>query len=388
MSGTASRPIRIAYVIKEMIVGGSQTHLMQVLRFLDRRLFEPTLFCLSGRGVFLDDVRALGVDVVSPAANRRFHGLDLVARIRATAEAMREREIQVVHAYLLRANLVGSAAARLARVPVVLCSKRGCHERRGFELISAKIGNYLADRVTANAEAVRQFVHENEGCPVEKMPVIPSGIDTMRFQPLPPEDFKARIGVPADAVIVGIVTRGRIRKGVEEFVRAIGLARAARQANIHGLMVGEVDVEELTPLLEEVGVLEHVTLLGRRKDMPEVLSAFDVFVSSSHDEGMSNAILEGMAMELPVVATNVGGTGEVVRDGISGLLVPPRNPVALSRAILDVAADAGRARTMGVAGREIVEQRFSARAMVRDMQDLYFEIASQRGLGWRAPVTE
>ncbi|HYD47987.1 MAG TPA: glycosyltransferase [Terriglobales bacterium] len=383
MTTSHQRKIRVAYVIKEMIVGGSQTHLMQVLRLLDRSRFEPVMYCLSGRGPLLEDVRALGVEVISPAASRGFHGVDLAVRVRALASSLRERQIDVVHAYLLRANLVGSLAARAARVPIVLCSKRGCHERRGFELLSAKIGNYLADRVTANAEAVRQFVHGNEGCRLDKMTVIPSGINTTRFQPLPPADYKGALGLPPGRLVVGIVTRGRVRKGVEEFIRAIGLVRA-RRADVHGLIVGEVPVEDsLTALIDEAGVRDHLTLLGARKDMPEVLSAFDLFVLSSHDEGMSNAILEAMAMERPVVATDVGGTGEVVRHGESGLLVPPRNPIALAKAILEVAEDPQRARAMGALGREIVESKFSANAMVRQMQDLYLDIAAQRGLAWQ-----
>lgn len=376
------QPIRIAYVIKEMVVGGSQTHLLQVLRLLDRQRFEPVLCCLSGEGVLLDDVRKLGVEVVVPAAGRAFKGFALASRIAVLARELRAREIQIVHNYLLRANLVGSLAARLVRVPIVLCSKRGCHHRQGAELISAKIGNFLADRVTANAEAVREFVHQDEGCPLAKMTVIPSGIDTERFQPLPAADHQRGLGLPPERFVVGVVTRGRVRKGVEEFIRAIALLRD-RRPEILGVIVGEVPVDdELKEMLAGLGIQDHIVLLGRRKDMPQVLSAFDLFVLSSHDEGMSNAILEAMAMERAVVATDVGGTGEVVRDGESGLLVPAKDPVALAQAIEAVAADPARRRAMGELGRRIVENKFSARAMVRQMEELYLTIAAGRRLAW------
>ena len=223
-----SRPLRIAYVINSMRVGGSQTHLIQVLRLLDRRRFEPTLYCLSGQGVLLDTARSLGVPVVAPAAHLGFRGAALLTRVAALARALHQQRADIVHNYLLRANLVGSVSARLARVPVVLCSKRGCHERRGFELVSAKIGNRLADRVSVNAEAVREFVHANEGCPREKMVVIPSGIDTSRFCPLPHADFRARLGLPTGRPIIGAVTRMREVKGVEEFIQAMALLRERR----------------------------------------------------------------------------------------------------------------------------------------------------------------
>lgn len=380
MTATTTQPIRLAYVIKEMEMGGSQTHLLQVLQLLDRTRFEPVLYCLTGKGALLDATRALGVPIHMPAAAASFKGFGLMGRVAALARALRRERIDIVHNYLLRANLVGSISARLARVPVVLCSKRGCHWRRGFELVGAKIGNALADSVMVNAEAVRDFVHGNEGCSREKMAVIPSGVDTDRFQPLRPAQFKARLGLREDRLVVGVVTRMRVRKGVEEFIRAIGEVRETRP-EVHGVIVGEVSLDDaLQDLVRSLQLEDHLSLLGRRSDMPEVFAAFDVFVLSSHDEGMSNAILEAMAMEKPVVATDVGGTGEVVRHGHSGLLVPPKDPHALAVAVSEVLAQPARAHEMGRLGRRIVEEGFSAHAMVRQMEQLYLDLAAARGV--------
>jgi glycosyltransferase involved in cell wall biosynthesis len=386
MTRAMTQPIRLAYVIKSMEMGGSQTHLTQVLRLLDRSRFDPVLYCLTGQGVLLDAARSVGVPVRTPAAGASFKGFGLVGRVAALARALRHDRIDIVHNYLLRANLVGSVSARLARVPVVLCSKRGCHWRRGFELIGAKIGNALADSVMVNAEAVRDFVHGNEGCAREKMLVIPSGVDTDRFKPLAPTQFKARLGLPEERLIVGVVTRMRVRKGVEEFIRAIGEVRETRP-EVHGVIVGEVSLDDtLQELVRALRLEDHLSLLGRRSDMPEVLSAFDVFVLSSHDEGMSNAILEAMAMEKPVVATDVGGTGEVVRHGHSGLLVPCKEPHPLAVAISEVLAQPERAHEMGRLGRRIVEEGFSAHAMVRQMEQLYLDLAAARGVAVAKPV--
>lgn len=376
MTNVIGPPLRLAYVIKSMVVGGSQTHLLQVLRLLDRERFAPMFFCLTDEGVLLDEIRRLDVPVFAPAPGRKFKGTGLAARVAALTGELRRQRPDIVHNYLLRANLVGSISARLAGVPIVLCSKRGCHERRGYELISAKVGNFLADRVTVNAAAVRDFVHANEGCPLEKMVVIPSGVDTSRFKPLPPADYAQRLGVPPGRTVVGVVTRMRVRKGVDEFIRAIARLRYTRP-DVHGVIVGEVDLDDdLKSLVASSGLTDHLSLLGRRKDMPEVLAAFDVFVLCSHDEGMSNAILEAMAMEKPVVATDVGGTKEVVRHGQTGLLVPAKDPEALAQAIEEVLARPNRMRDMGRLGRRVVIDEFSAESMVRQMQDLYFDLAS------------
>lgn len=375
--------LRIAYVINELVVGGTQTHLRQVLTLLDRRGFEPGLVCLSGRGALLDDIRALGVPIWTPALDHGFRGLGLAWRIAQTVKVFRNVRPDIVHCYLLRGNFVGAVAARLARVPVVLCSTRGCHELHGANLLAAKIGNALADRVMVNAQAVRAFIIEHEGCPQEKIFVIPSGIDTDRFQRRPGADFKARIGILPDRTVVGTVTRQRIRKGVVEFLEALAKVRQ-RFPKVHGVIVGEVsETGELQEVMQSLGLKEHLTLTGRREDMPEVLSAFDVYVLSSHDEGMSNALLEAMAMELPVAATDVGGTGEVVANGESGLLVPPKDPDSLAAALEVILSRPDLGAAMGKVGRRIVEEKFSARSMVQDMERVYRELVQGQSLGGR-----
>ncbi|MFI5396485.1 MAG: glycosyltransferase [Candidatus Binatia bacterium] len=381
-------PIRIVYAIKAIPVGGSQTHLVQVLRLLNRRQFSPVLYCLTGEGALLDTVSALEVPVIDGGVRRGFKGLQTLAAVRRFASYLRRERVEIVHNYLLRANAIGSLAARLARVPVMLCSKRGCHERRGLELAGARMGNWLADCVTVNAEAVRDFVHDNEGCPREKMVVIPSGVDCERFQPLAAGDYKARVGLDRKRPVVGIITRMRVRKGVEEFLRAMVLVRK-RHPGVQVAIGGEVEIDAALRAVVEEGRIENdLHLLGRRSDMPEVLSAFDLFVLSSHDEGMSNAILEAMAMEKPVVATDVGGTGEVVRHGHSGLLVPPKDPEALAAAISEVLAQPMRAREMGRLGRRIVQEEFSAQAMVRQMERLYLELTAGHGVAAAKAVQE
>lgn len=372
--------IKTLYNVAFMEVGGSQTHLVQVLKLIDRSRFEPMLCCLSGQGALLEAARDTGVPVWDGGMRNGFQPHQTFLAALRLASVLRRERVDVVHNYLLRANVVGTIAARLARIPAVLASKRGCHERRGIELAGAKLSNWLADRVTANAEAVRDFVHANEGCPLEKMVVIPSGVDTDRFQPLPAADYKTRLGLHADRPVVGVVTRMRVRKGVEEFLRAMDLVRQ-RFPGTQAAVAGEVTLDdELQRLVEGSGLGEDLHLLGRRTDMPEVLSAFDTFVLSSHDEGMSNAILEAMSMELPVVATDVGGTGEVVRHGESGLLVPAKDPLPLAEAICQVLSDPSRRRSMGQLGRQIVIDGFSARSMVRDMENLYISLLRERGV--------
>ena len=372
-------PTKIIYTINRMDVGGSQTHLLEVLKLLDRTRFDPMLCCLSGEGRLLDDARALGVRVVDGHVRSGFKSPRLIPSLMKLAWLFRQERAHIVHNYLLRANAVGSVAARLAGVPIVLASKRGCHEMKGWELRGAQLGNRLSDCVTTNADAVREFVHEDESCALEKMVVIPSGIDTDRFQPLGGVGYKERLGLNPDRPVVGIVTRMRVRKGVEEFLDAMVQVRQ-EHPGAQVVFVGEVELDrELQARADAGGLTPDLHLLGRRSDMPEVMAAFDLFVLSSHDEGMSNAILEAMAMEKAVVATDVGGTREVVQEGVTGRLVPPKEVAPLARAIADVLLDPEMMTEMGKIGRRVVVDGFSSRSMVRQMEQLYTRLERQKG---------
>lgn len=372
--------MRVLYTVARMDVGGAQVHLLDVLRGLDRNRFEPALLCWTGRGALLESARDLEVPVYDGGLRNGFRNLDSARAIVRAASLFRRLRMDIVHNYLLRANMMGAVAARLARVPAVLVSKRGCHERRGGELVMARIGNALADRVVVNADAVRDFVHANERCPVRKMTVIPNGVDTERFRPGRRDAAKARLGLDPALPVVGIVTRMRVRKGVEEFLRAMAEVRA-RFPKVSGVIVGEVDLDaRLQGLVAEAGLEETLVFLGRRSDMPEVYAAFDLFVLSSHDEGMPRAVLEAMAAGLPVVATDVGGTGEVVRHGRTGLLVPPRDPRPLAAAIIELLGDPERCRRFGEAGRERVVCEFSLPAMIWRMEQLYSRLLHARGI--------
>ena len=365
--------LRIAYAIRDLrLGGGTENHLMQVFQRLDRARFEPHLFCLWDHGELVERVREMGIRVFDGRMHGSLVSPGVLSCVGRFAREFRRSRIDIVHTYLPRGEFVGSVAGRLARVPIVICSKRGCHDRRGAEGFGARISNRFADRVVSNAKAVQDFVAADEGCPREKMLVIENGVDAERFAPVADtRPYKERLGLDPDRPVVGTVTRARIRKGYEELLRAGGaVCRSQPRAQV--VVVGQ-DTREQAPraLIEELGFGDRLHLLGVRTDIPEVLAAFDVFVLASHDEGMSNAVMEAMSVGKPVVATDVGGTGEMVERNVAGLLVPPKDPQALATAIEELLDDPGRAVEMGRQGRRIVDERFSLDRMVRRMEELY-----------------
>jgi glycosyltransferase involved in cell wall biosynthesis len=354
--------------------------MVEVLTHLDRRAFSPRLYCLRAEGALLDQVRQLGVPVVD-CGLQTLRGGALPRAVVRLGRELRMHGTRVVHSYLFHANLVGTLAARVARVPVTLASKRSLDTYPTvLERWACKLSNRLADRVTANAEEVRRHAHEVEGCSLDKIVVIPNGVDLTRFATTvatPPP-----VEMPASGPIVGCVGRLSGKKGHSDLLEAAALV-LRRRPDTTFVLVGDGALRsELRAQADGLGLNGQVRFVGHVNDPVPLLYRMNLFVLPSRIEGMSNALLEAMAANRAVVATSVGGNPEVVVDGVTGLLVPPRDPARLANAVLTLLADPQRASAMGAAGRARVETCYSVQAMLRQLEDLYRrELARKGALG-------
>ncbi len=372
-------PIPILYVIPHMSFGGAQKHLLEVLRLLDRQRFSPLLCCLTtdreGSSHFLQRVRELDVPIIDAGVRSASNSLirpHTFLQMLRLARMLRERRVQIVHSYLFHANWFGTITGRLAGVPVVIASKRSLdvYTRIG-ERWACRLVNRLSNRVTVNALAVRDHVHQTEGCPLEKIVVIPNGIDPTRVNSKNGTGRTESLNSVPSGPVVGTVGRLSWKKGQEDLLKAAALV-LSRVPKACFLLVGGGPLQgELQSRARKLGIEDHVRFAGSVEDGAAVLSQMDIFVLPSHMEGMSNSLLEAMAAGKPIVATNVGGNPEVVVDGKTGLLVPPKNPKALARAILRLLANPGLARSLGEAGRVRVESEFTLEKMVARMEALY-----------------
>jgi len=365
--------IRVAYFAPVLATGGTQRHLQQVLGRLDRARFAARVHTLVPGGEVEAELRAAGVDVVSLAIGPRLATARAARAIARTAAGLRADGVRIVHGYQWRPALVGAIAARLARVPLVLASKRSLtgddpRARRAWRLIAR-----LVDTIVVNADALRRE-GEAHGM-AARWALIPSGVDVARFGNGPSlAEAKRALGLDPHRPVVGTVGRLESRKGHEHFLRAartmLGLANGLRPQVV---IVGAGPLRAaLAREAAALGVAEIVRFTGMLADVRLPLAAMDVFVLPSNAEGMSNALLEAMAARRPVVATAVGGTHEVL-DGGAGVLVPPGDPGRLASEIMKLLADPARAARLGEAARRRVEQRFDARAMAQQLEALYAE---------------
>lgn len=384
----------IAYVVPRLEMGGTEKHVRDLIARLDKSRFRPLVIATSEGGVLESDFARMGVPVhvLGYKGLTRRRG-EAIARIRLALGFLRtmvgilkKEKVAVVHAYLPAANVIGALAGLLARTPVIVVSKRGlCHYKKDRPVLAVleSAANVAADAILVNSKAVAEAVRRAERFCGKKIRLIHNGIDPEDFAsdpaggPSPPSPPVAGLRLPEGVPRILCVANLFPYKGHLDLVEAAALV-SARHPDARFLLAGRDSgaMEEVRARIEALRLGGRVHLLGPRNDVPALLAAADVVVHPSHEEGFPNVILEAMAAGKAVVATNVGGIPELVSDGETAILVPPREPAQLAGAILSLLSDPGRAQALGEAGRRRVQERFPIGTTVREVEEMYAELLS------------
>jgi glycosyltransferase involved in cell wall biosynthesis len=215
------------------------------------------------------------------------------------------------------------------------------------------------------------------GAPAGKIKLVHSGINTSRFKGVSPDrTLRAQFGFPSDCLLVGNIAKLAGYKDHPTLLRAAKVV-CDKLPNARFLIVGEGEEKrKLESLKNELGLEGKLVFAGFRKDVPRILATLDLFVMSSHMEGLGTTVLDAMAASLPVVATHAGGIPEAVKDGKTGILVPKRQPERLAEGIISLLRDPDLRKKMGQAGAQRVDRKFSAEAMVEGNLRVYREVCN------------
>lgn len=393
MDTKETRPIKIAYFIGTIKVGGTEKHLLKVVRHLDSTRFKTHVYCLSEGGPLEEAFREAGCGVTILGYKGLRPGRNELA-LRKMAAALREfgRTVallkesrpDIVHCYLFHANIIGALAARLAGCPVVITSRRSLgyfKDGKPYYQWLENLVNRFTDIITVNSKAVMDDVLRRERLNPKKIKLIYNGIDATLYQEEKGAraEIRRRFGLRADTTLITAIANLIPYKGHADLLCAAALLRQQVPA-ARFLLVGRDEGIEasLRKLAAELGLGETVIFAGPRTDIPRILAATDIMVLPSHEEGFSNVILEGMAAGLPLVVTKVGGNPEAVIDGETGLLVPPHNPEELAKAMLKLLSEPAYAQKLGEAARKRVEACFSLTRMIREYEEMYLSAFNQK----------
>jgi glycosyltransferase involved in cell wall biosynthesis len=290
---------------------------------------------------------------------------------------MRHRA-QVVHAHKGREQALAFWASCFTRIPA-LVANRGVSFPVGR--LRALKYRYRTDAVVAVSEVVRQELLAS-GVPASKLVTIHGGVDIDRFHPgIDGEGVREELNIPAQAIVIMKVAHVREWKGYDIFIRAAAIVAAAvPRAIFVGVGKGTGDTPALDHLVHELHLSERMRWAGFREDLPQLLAAADLCVhAATAGEGVTGTVREALAMAKPVVVTDVGGNRELVIDGETGLLVPPRTPEAVAAGILSLIRAPERAQALGWAGRHTVERYFSHDIKAERVEALYRQILHRKG---------
>lgn len=377
-------PLRVMFVITSMPVGGAETLLVELIRRLDRSRFAPELCCLKQFDV-LGEILAREVPAFSGLIAYKYDA----AVLGRLARLMRRRQIDAVVTVGTGDKMFwGRLAARMARVPVVCSALHSTGMPERVQLANRLLAP-ITDAFIAVAETQGRYLAEHEGCPAERVRVVPNGVDVQKFHPRwPDESLRRQLRLDPSSPVAAIIAALRPEKNHELFLRAAALVhRELPEARF--LIVGDGPRRNaLEAVARSLSLGDAVRFLGIRRDVAEILSLVNVVVLTSHMEANPVSVLEAMASEKPVVATRVGSLVETVVDGRTGYLVPPGDAPQLAQRVIELLREPERAACMGRSGREEVISHWSIERMVQGYEDLIAEIYTAKALDCPAEAAE
>jgi len=385
--------IRVLQVITRLIRGGAQREVLELLAGLDRRRFRVALACHPQaqwvkRGAALANAFYPITDLVRPISP----GRDLQATIHLLRLMRRER-CDIVHTHTSKAGILGRLAARAAHVPVIVHTPHGTVFHESFltprmQRIIARVERMSArwtDCIITKSDYEADEYVQRGIAPRSKFPTIHSGLDFSRldFVGGSPQAVRERIGATDGRPIVLYPARFVPEKDHASFLRAFAIV-ADHIPDAMAVLAGD---GPLRSKVEAASLIQRGALLslGFCDDLPDLMRSANVCVSASLTEGLPLTVAEALALGCAVVATDAGGTREVVLNGETGVLVPCADPKALAAGILHLLQHPEEAARMAQAGREHVRPLFDARLMVKRTEQLYEECLARKGLAAGVP---
>jgi len=351
--------------------GGQEMRILSELKIHQRMGHRLYLLCPPGTRLGRE-AAALGIRVFSRKIRQPW---DLWS-IRKIKHLVRELGVEVLHTHSSVDSWAGGLAGRWAKVPVLVRTRH----------ISVRVRRpwlnriyYLPDAIITTGEHIRRELLQTHKILAERIVSIPTGADVGRFHPGPPDlELKKRMGLPIDSPVITLVAVLRAQKRHELVIAAAAeVIQVFPQARF--IFVGEgpgrnrVEQEIKNAQLES-----HILMTGYREDIPAILSFTDLGIISSVAEGIPQFLFQIMAMGKPVIATEVGGIPEIVTSGVTGVLIPPEDPAALAKALVQVLGDPGSARRLGEEGRRLVEKEYTVEKMAEKVYRVYQQVYERK----------
>lgn len=383
-----TRPLKVAYVLANLRAGGAERQVLALASRLPRARFTVDLIALIGAGPLDMHAREAGIKIHHAGSEplgsrgrvRRVTGR--AAKVGRLVSLVRRARYDIVDAWLYPVDVIATLTRPLHGAPVVIAGRRDLlprDELGPLEGIAGFVATRFADVIVANSSAAAELAIQRHPRIAGKIRVIRNGVELIDPISDPRRQaLRQSLGVAETDLVIGCVANYREVKQHGLLIRAFAdLARLHPHTRL--ILVGEGPLRpQIEAQLVELGLERRVRVHGTALDPRPLYEAFDVVVQASRSEGMPNVVLEAAAASRPIVATAAGGTGEIVIDGQTGLLVPVGDASALTIALDRVVSDRELRRRLGPAARSHVERAFGMDRFVSEWADLYEDEMSRR----------
>jgi glycosyltransferase involved in cell wall biosynthesis len=372
---SGEEPIRLVQFTRSFHIGGTEVQVLELLRGLPAR-YQLQVSVLQDAGPLVGTLRQLGFTPEEFPLNGSLMRLNTAQQIFRLARWFKRNRVELVHVHDFYSTMLVVPAAKLAGTKVIVGRLDLAHWHGPARRAVHAQFSRMADHVVGNAEAIRRMLVEEEGVPASRVSVIHNGLDLPRFDARVREGLKAPVPDTGGApVVLHVANMNHPVKRQEDLLLALAMLRREGQV-LHAYFVGDGPRRAgLERQAAELGVGDIAHFLGHRTDVPALYSRATLGVLCSTAEGMSNAVMEGMAGGLPMVVTAVGGNTDLIVDGERGLVVQPERPAQLAQAFRRLLAQPEKARDMGAAARGFVRRELSLERMVPRHDALYRRVA-------------
>jgi glycosyltransferase involved in cell wall biosynthesis len=366
--------MRVLLFIQLLELGGSEKQCVEMARLLTQNGYDVTVGCMRKSGPLREKLEQAGIPIVEFSVGSLLRPRALIQMVRL-AKFIRRNKFNVVQANDVYSTLFAVPAARLAGTPVVISSQRDLSEWSWYTPRRRRIlraVQRMSTWILVNSEAIRSYLVADDGMDGGKIRVVYNGIDAERFASVQHQMRDRLPGISATDRLVAVVGNMHLPvKGHSDLIAAAETV-CRQHPTVRFLLIGDGEMRRQFEAQSRAAGLEHsISFLGHRTDIPEILSCCEIGVLASRAEGLPNAVLEYMAAGLATVATPVGGVPEIIQHGVNGLLVPAKDPAALSAALCQLLNDDQLRERLSRAARQSVLSKFSFANLFNNLRQLY-----------------
>ncbi len=365
--------IKICYIIGQLNKGGAERQLYELVKGINREKFNPIVISLGYGEYWSREIRKLDIPVIELKRKRK--DLTIIFKLIKQLKAIRP---DIVHGYMFTANFYGRIAAIIARTPIIIASKRQAEEagkdKEKYQVWIYKLLVPFTHAIICNSLRASETLVKKYAFNPEKVFTVHNGINVI--------ETNINSQKKLAPIVVGTVGSLTPKKNHRLFLdMAKNVLERTKSESIKFAIVGEgVLRDELEKYSQQLGIENKVLFAGEKDDIPNFLQSIDIFVMTSLYEGLPNALMEAMAVELPVVASDIGGNNELVIDGETGFLCPSDDARAFAESVIGLINNEDEAKQMGENGKKRILSEFGVEKMITETENIYMKLLEQENI--------